>query len=77
MYSYIILYSCLYQDEELAAICAQQYYIDEGTMDVNKLENNLPSYLPDFEMSGKEMALEKWTQTIMHQYRKVICELKL
>lgn len=58
------------KDEELAAICAQQYYIDEGTMDVNKLESNLASYLPDFEMSGKDMALEKWTQTIMHQYRK-------
>uniref|UniRef100_A0A1I7TBZ7 Unconventional myosin heavy chain 6 n=1 Tax=Caenorhabditis tropicalis TaxID=1561998 RepID=A0A1I7TBZ7_9PELO len=58
------------KDEELAAICAQQYYIDEGTMDVNKLENNLTSYLPDFEMAGKDMALEKWTQTIMHQYRK-------
>ncbi|CAB3399738.1 unnamed protein product [Caenorhabditis bovis] len=58
------------REEELAAICAQQYYIDEGPMDVNKLENLIVSYLPDFELNGKEMAIEKWTQMIMHQYRK-------
>ncbi|CAI5455470.1 unnamed protein product [Caenorhabditis angaria] len=58
------------KEEELASICAQQYYIDEGSMDVTKLENHLPNYLPDFEMTGKEMGLERWTQTVMHQYRK-------
>ena len=59
------------KDEDLAMLCAQQYYVDEEAMDVSKLESHLNNYLPDFAFSGKEMAKEKWIQSIMHQYRKV------
>ncbi|CAD6187198.1 unnamed protein product [Caenorhabditis auriculariae] len=58
------------KDDDLAALCAQEYYIDEGNMEVSKLEAQLSNYLPDDELSGKDMAVERWTQTIMHQYRK-------
>uniref|UniRef100_A0A1I7WWK0 Myosin motor domain-containing protein n=1 Tax=Heterorhabditis bacteriophora TaxID=37862 RepID=A0A1I7WWK0_HETBA len=58
------------KDDDLAMLVAEQYYIDEGTMEVSRLEAQLTNYLPDFELLGKEMAKEKWIQAIMHQYRK-------
>ncbi|CAI4233127.1 unnamed protein product [Auanema sp. JU1783] len=58
------------KEDDLATLAAQQYFIDEGALDVNRLESQLHNYLPDVELNGKEMARERWTQLIMHQYRK-------
>ncbi|PAV81570.1 hypothetical protein WR25_02774 isoform A [Diploscapter pachys] len=59
------------KEEDLAALIAQQHYIDGGTLQVDKLEASIAAYLPDFEMNGKQqLTQEKWVQAVMHQYRK-------
>ncbi|EPB77555.1 myosin head [Ancylostoma ceylanicum] len=58
------------QEDDLAALAAQQYFVEEGPLDVNRLESQLHNYLPDFELNGKEMARERWIQSIMYHYRK-------
>lgn len=60
-----------FQEDDLATLAAQQYFIEEGLLDVSRLESQLHNYLPDFELNGKEMAKERWIQAIMYQYRKV------
>lgn len=59
------------QEDDLAALAAQQYFVEEGPLDVNRLESQLHNYLPEFELNGKEMARERWIQSIMYHYRKV------
>ncbi|RCN35550.1 myTH4 domain protein [Ancylostoma caninum] len=58
------------QEDDLAALAAQQYFVEEGPLDVNRLESQLHNYLPDFELNGKEMARERWIQSIMYHYRR-------
>lgn len=58
------------KEDDLATLAAQQYFIEEGLLDVSRLESQLHNYLPDFELNGKEMAKERWIQAIMYQYRK-------
>ncbi|KIH54034.1 myTH4 domain protein [Ancylostoma duodenale] len=58
------------KEDDLAALAAQQYFVEEGPLDVNRLESQLHNYLPDFELNGKEMARERWIQSIMYQYRR-------
>ncbi|CAJ0605304.1 unnamed protein product [Cylicocyclus nassatus] len=58
------------KEDDLAVLAAQQYFIEEGPLDVNRLESQLHNYLPDAELNGKEMAREKWIQSIMYHYRK-------
>ncbi|EYB92469.1 hypothetical protein Y032_0193g1385 [Ancylostoma ceylanicum] len=58
------------KEDDLAALAAQQYFVEEGPLDVNRLESQLHNYLPDFELNGKEMARERWIQSIMYHYRK-------
>ncbi|PIO53290.1 hypothetical protein TELCIR_25382, partial [Teladorsagia circumcincta] len=59
------------KEDDLASLAAQQYFIEEGLLDVNRLESQLHNYLPDFELNGKEMAKERWIQAIMYHYRRV------
>ncbi|KAK5978240.1 hypothetical protein GCK32_007754, partial [Trichostrongylus colubriformis] len=58
------------KEDDLASLAAQQYFIEEGLLDLNRLESQLHNYLPDFELNGKEMARERWIQAIMYHYRK-------
>ncbi|KAK6015900.1 myTH4 domain protein, partial [Ostertagia ostertagi] len=58
------------KEDDLASLAAQQYFIEEGLLDVNRLESQLHNYLPDFELNGKEMAKERWIQAIMYHYRR-------
>ncbi|KIH64464.1 myosin head [Ancylostoma duodenale] len=58
------------KEDDLAALAAQQYFVEEGPLDVNRLESQLHNYLPDFELNGKEMARERWIQSIMYHYRR-------
>ncbi|XGW09151.1 hypothetical protein V3C99_011454 [Haemonchus contortus] len=58
------------KEDDLASFAAQQYFIEEGLLDVNRLESQLHNYLPDFELNGKELARERWIQAIMYHYRK-------
>ncbi|WKX93477.1 hypothetical protein Q1695_011059 [Nippostrongylus brasiliensis] len=58
------------KEDDLASLAAQQYYIEEGLLDVNRLESQLHNYLPDFELNGKELAKERWIQIIMYHYRR-------
>ncbi|KHJ85932.1 FERM protein [Oesophagostomum dentatum] len=58
------------KEDDLAVLAAQQYFVEEGPLDVNRLESQIHNYLPDFELNGKEMARERWIQSIMYHYRK-------
>lgn len=58
------------KEEDLASLCSQQLHIDEGQLDVCRLEKQLPSYLPEAEYLGKDQSLDKWVQLVMNQYRK-------
>uniref|UniRef100_A0A183V549 Myosin VIIa n=1 Tax=Toxocara canis TaxID=6265 RepID=A0A183V549_TOXCA len=59
-------------EEDLAGLAAQQYYVDHGPeMDVDKLEQSLHLYIPEFEMkNAKGSNQERWLQLVMHAFRK-------
>lgn len=60
------------QDEDLAMIAAQQYYIDYGR-DINaeRLRNLLPSYIPDYYIQDGDRAVDRWVQLVFSAFRKV------
>uniref|UniRef100_A0A0M3IQF6 MyTH4 domain-containing protein n=1 Tax=Ascaris lumbricoides TaxID=6252 RepID=A0A0M3IQF6_ASCLU len=60
------------KEEDLATLAAQQYYIDYGPqLDIDKLEENLHIYIPEFEMkNAKGSNHERWLQLVMHAFRK-------
>ncbi|VDK42367.1 unnamed protein product [Anisakis simplex] len=61
------------KEEELASLAAQQYYIEHGAeMQVEKLEQSINSYIPEFELKKtKGSDQERWIQLILHAFRKV------
>ncbi|KJH51233.1 myTH4 domain protein [Dictyocaulus viviparus] len=58
------------KEEELASLIAQLYYVEEGPLEVNHLENQIYKYLPIFELKKNKLANEYWTGSIMYQYRR-------
>uniref|UniRef100_A0A915BGX9 Myosin-VIIa n=1 Tax=Parascaris univalens TaxID=6257 RepID=A0A915BGX9_PARUN len=60
------------KEEDLATLAAQQFYVDHGSqLDVDKLEENLHLYIPEFEMkNAKGSNHERWLQLVMHAFRK-------
>lgn len=57
--------------EDLAALAAQQYYVEYG-LDLNaeRLVKLLPGYIPDTLLQGSS-AVDKWTQMVINSYKKV------
>ena len=58
------------QDEDLAMIAAQQYYIDYGAdMILDRLQSLLPSYIPDTSLQGGK-SLNYWMQGVISAFKK-------
>ena len=59
-----------FQDEDLAMIAAQQYYIDYGPdMILERLQSLLPSYIPDSCLQGGK-SLNYWMQGVVNGHKK-------
>uniref|UniRef100_A0A915PU59 Uncharacterized protein n=1 Tax=Setaria digitata TaxID=48799 RepID=A0A915PU59_9BILA len=63
------------KEEELAALAAEQYYIDhdhgDAALDIDKLQNSLIMYLPSDEVrNADEVIRERWLQLVLHAFRK-------
>lgn len=69
------------QDEDLADVAAKQYYVEYGKeMLADRLINLLPSYLPDSQLQGGKVVLEKWAQLVINCHKKVCvltCDLQV
>lgn len=62
---------CLPQEEDLAELASQQYYVDYGSeMVLERLLNLIPSYIPDREITASK-TVEKWAQLIIAAHKKV------
>lgn len=60
------------QDEDLADVAAKQYYVEYGKeMLPDRLLNLLPSYLPESQLQGGRVGLEKWAHLVMNCHKKV------
>ena len=62
----------MFQDEDLAIIAAQQYYIEYGPspeMVVERLQSLLPSYIPDSSLQGPN-SLNYWMQGVCNAFKK-------
>ncbi|XP_065887692.1 unconventional myosin-VIIa-like [Dysidea avara] len=58
------------KNEELAALAAQQYYVDHAAdMNLERLVGLVPNYIPDSCLQGAG-TIEKWGQQIVNAYRK-------
>lgn len=69
---YIFLFPLL-QEEDLAMIAAQQYFIEyNNDMNSERLLNLLPNYIPDYCLSNAEKSVERWKQLVVQAYKKVI-----
>ena len=65
----ILLRVC--QEEDLADLASQQYYVDYGCeMLPERLLTLIPSYIPDREITPARTA-EKWAQLICNTHKKV------
>jgi len=61
----------------LADVAAKQYYVEYGKeMLPDRLLNLLPSYLPESQLQGGRVGLEKWAHLVMKCHKKV-CYTKL
>lgn len=59
------------QEEDLAELASQQYYVDYGSeMVLERLLNLIPSYIPDREITASK-TVEKWAQLIIAAHKKV------
>lgn len=59
------------QNEDLAALTAQQYYVELGDqMNPERLARMIPTVIPDSFLAGPGM-LEKWMQMIVASYSRV------
>lgn len=72
--SELLLYSelaALLQEEDLAELASQQYYVDYGSdILLERLLGLVPTYIPDREISSTKTA-EKWMQLIVSAHKKV------
>ncbi|XP_042312854.1 unconventional myosin-VIIa [Sceloporus undulatus] len=60
------------QEEDLAELASQQYYVDYGSeMVLERLLNLIPSYIPDREITPSK-TIEKWAQFIIAAHKKGI-----
>lgn len=71
----LILFACFLpiseKDEDLAAIAAQQYYVEyKSDMSYERLLKLIPSYIPDNAMTGAKTA-ERWAGMISRQHTSV------
>ena len=55
-----------YQEEDLAIIAAQQYYIEHNELNVQQLASLIPSYIPDHLISGRggKRDLNGWAKEV-------------
>jgi myosin-7 len=61
------------QEEDLAMIAAQQYYIEYcSDLNVDRLYNLLPSYIPDYCLASTDKAVDRWGQLVVQAYKKVM-----
>lgn len=61
----------LLQEEDLAELASQQYYVDYGSeIFLDRLLGLIPTYIPDREISSTKTA-EKWMQLIVNAHKKV------
>lgn len=59
------------QEEDLAELASQQYYVDYGPEILqDRLLSLIPSYIPDREITSTKTA-EKWLQLIVSAHKKV------
>ena len=59
------------EEEDLAELASQQYYVDYGAeILVERLISLIPSYIPDREISTAK-TVEKWGHFIMAAHKKV------
>lgn len=59
------------QEEDLAELASQQYYVDYGSEVLqDRLLSLIPSYIPDREITSTKTA-EKWVQLIVSAHKKV------
>ncbi|CAG0902783.1 unnamed protein product [Cyprideis torosa] len=59
------------QEEDLAMLAAQQYFIEFGTdMNVERLRNLLANYIPDYCLINGEENLQRWGQLLLNAYKK-------
>lgn len=53
-------------------MAAKQYYVEYGKeMLPDRLLNLLPSYLPESQLQGGRVGLEKWAHLVMNCHKKV------
>jgi len=61
---------CVVQDDDLAMIAAQQYYIDYGPDMMNdRLQSLIPSYIPD-NCLAMQKSMRYWSNKIQSSFRK-------
>ena len=61
----------LAQDEDLAELASQQYYVEYGSEILQeRLLNLIPSYIPDREISSAKTT-DKWAQLVVSSHKKV------
>ena len=59
------------QDDDLAMIAAQQYYIDCGSdMMLERMQSLLPSYIPDSSLLRGKKSLDYWIQSVSNCFRR-------
>ena len=59
------------QNEDLAALAAQQYYVELGEqMNPERLNRMIPSVIPDSYLAGPG-AQDKWMSMIIASFKKV------
>lgn len=59
------------QEEDLAELASQQYYVDYGPEILpERLLSLIPSYIPDREITSTKTG-EKWLQLIVSAHKKV------
>lgn len=59
------------QEEDLAELASQQYYVDYGSeVFLDRLLGLIPTYIPDREISSTKTA-EKWMQLVVGAHKKV------
>ncbi len=74
--SHVIRFNCFVKDEDLADVAAKQYYVEYGKeMLPERLLNLLPSYLPESQLQGGRVGLEKWAHLVMNSHKKVCCTM--